>query len=463
MDKRDLMQAHIRWLDQAREGDGPIYLRVVNALGLAIEQGELGPGDRLPPQRVAADHLGVDLTTISRAYTQARELGLIEGAVGRGTFVRANTGDEDLAGAIDLGMNVPPPVRGAPIGKRLSSTLQEILASADTAALMGYHVGPASPGQASLAQAWLRPCLGDVARGRLAVSAGAQSALHAILTLLTRRGEALLVEPLVYPGVLAVSRQLGLILEPLPVDAHGVIPAGLEDLARRTGAKVAYLCPTFQNPTGVTLDEARRREIAVALERTGTSLIEDDAYGRLPAHPLHAVARHAPARTWYIATVAKTLSPGLRVAYVAAPTEATTERLVAALRATALMPCPLTVALVSRWIRDGQAEAVLADIRAEAMERRALAAEILPAASGGAESLHVWLDLPPGQDEARIQAAARDKGLSLVASSAFCDGPTPRPGLRLSLGGARSQASLSKALEETRRILEGDGRTRTIV
>ena len=457
------MQVHIRWLDRAREGEGPIYLRVVASLGLAIQDGELGPGDRLPPQRSAAEHLGVDLTTISRAYSRARELGLIEGAVGSGTFVRANAGEEDLTGAVDLSMNVPPPVRGAPIGKRLSVTLQEILASTDTAALMGYHVGPASPGQASLAQAWLRPCLGDVARGRLAVSAGAQSALHAVLTLLMQRGETLLVEPLVYPGVLAAARQLGLRLEPLPVDAHGVVPAGLEDFARRTGAKTAYLCPTFQNPTGVTLGEARRREIADALERTGTTLIEDDAYGRLPAHPVLAIAHHAPERTWHIATVAKTLSPGLRVAYVAAPTEAATDRLVDCLRATALMPCPLTVALVSRWIRDGQAETVLGDIRAEAVERRALAAEILPAATGGAESLHVWLDLAPGHDEARIQAAARDKGLSLVASSAFCEGPTPRPGLRLSLGGARSQASLRSALEDTRRILHGDARTRTIV
>src|SRR3954447_1116204 len=92
-----------RWLARLKRGGQPLYLGLVHALEAAIREGELQAGDQLPPQRAVAERLGVDLTTVTRAYAAARTRGLIEGAVGRGTFVRAGASDDD-AGLVDLSM-----------------------------------------------------------------------------------------------------------------------------------------------------------------------------------------------------------------------------------------------------------------------------------------------------------------------------------------------------------------------
>src|SRR6478735_5202491 len=81
-------------LPPAGRRGGPVYLAVVQAMEAAIRDGELQAGDQLPPQRAVAELLGVDLTTVTRAYAAARARGLVEGAVGRGTFVRRGATDD---------------------------------------------------------------------------------------------------------------------------------------------------------------------------------------------------------------------------------------------------------------------------------------------------------------------------------------------------------------------------------
>ena len=107
--------------------------------------------------------------------------------------------------------------------------------------------------------------------------------------------------------------------------------------------------------------------VAAVARAAKVPIIEDDAYGRLPSTPLPAIAAFAPELVWRLATTAKALSPGLRIAYVAAPDLAAAQRLAEALRATTLMPAPLGAAIVTAWIREGTADKVLASVRAEAV------------------------------------------------------------------------------------------------
>src|ERR1700741_5305687 len=132
--------APMAWLERVVAGEGPIYLGVLRALDQAIRTGELHPGDRLPPQRAVAERLGVDLTTVTRAYSAAQSQGLVEGAVGRGTFVRAPTQDDD-PGLVDLSMTLPPPPEGLSLGRLLQETTAAILERSDPATLMAYHPG----------------------------------------------------------------------------------------------------------------------------------------------------------------------------------------------------------------------------------------------------------------------------------------------------------------------------------
>lgn len=98
------------WLPDLEGGDGPLYLRIAGALADARASGRLQPGDRLPPQRDLAQRLGVDLTTVTRAFAEARRRNLIDAAPGRGTFVTPGGPDEPI---LDLSMNIPPPPYGS--------------------------------------------------------------------------------------------------------------------------------------------------------------------------------------------------------------------------------------------------------------------------------------------------------------------------------------------------------------
>ncbi|MBO9711222.1 MAG: PLP-dependent aminotransferase family protein, partial [Caulobacter sp.] len=193
--------------------------------------------------------------------------------------------------------------------------------------------------------------------------------------------------------------------------------------------------PTTRNPVATTMGLARRQEIAAIVAASDAWLIEDDPYSRLFNSPLPALAALTPERVLHIATLSKTLSPGLRTAFLAAPPGPMAARIAEALHATALMGSPLTTAVAVRWIRDGLADRILTGVRAEARARRAIAAEVLPGARGDAESLHVWLDLPDGADPAGLRALAAARGLALVTADAFAAAPEAPGGLRISLGG----------------------------
>lgn len=442
------------WLRHVRAGDGrPIYLALVDALETAMREGELQPGDQLPPQRVVADQLGVDFTTITRAYGTARNRGLVEGAVGRGTFV-GRRAMEDEAGLVDLSMNLPPPPQGVSLASLLKETTAAILDRTDVATLMAYHAGPGAPGQRAAGAAWLAPALGPIGSERIVVSPGAQSALTAVLAMIATPGAGLVVEPLTYPGIIALAARLGLRLIPCPVDAEGFLPEALARLCAEQKPAAVYLVPTTRNPVATTMGLARRREIAAAIGASEAWLIEDDPYSRLFDSPLPALASLAPERSFHIATLSKTLSPGLRTAFVSTPTAAMAGQVADALHATTLMGSPLTTAIAIRWLRDGTAERILAGVRREARMRRALAAEVLPAAKGDAEGLHVWLDLPPGLDTNSFRALAAARGLALVASDAFATTPDTPAGLRISLGGPAKASLLRQALGHVSALLK---------
>jgi DNA-binding transcriptional MocR family regulator len=432
------------WLDRARSHEGPLYLAVVHALEAAVRAGELQPGDRLPTQRAVAERLGVDLTTVTRAYAEAQARGLTEGAVGRGTFVRAPQDDE--AGLVDLSMNLPPPPEGLSLGALIKDTAEAILSRADPAILMAYHPGFGTVGQKLAGAQWLAPTLGPVAPERVLVSPGAQTALAAILSRLCRPGDAVVAEPLTYPGLIGVSRQLGLRLLPCPVDESGPIPAALAEICAEHQPKALYVVPTMQNPTALTMPAMRRDALARTARACDLWIVEDDPYSRLVNDPPPALAAMAPERTFHVATLSKCLSPGLRIAYAVCP-DRMVESAAEALRATALMPAPLMAAVATRWIQEGTAEALLQAVRKEARARRAIAAAALPQATGGADSPHVWLPLSGEGASERLRTAAQDRGLALVTAGTFAIGETWPSGARISLGGPGRRQVLQRALQ----------------
>ena len=426
------------WLRRINALDGPAYRRIAQALENAVAEGELQAGDQIPAQREIARLVGIDFTTVTRAYALARERGLIEGTAGRGTFVRSRTG-EDEAGLVDLSMNLPPPPAGLNLAALLRETTGAILARTDPAALLAYHPGAGSLAQRAAGAAWLTPTLGEADPARVIVAGGAQTALSALLDHLAAPGDTILAEAFAYPGLLATAARRGLNVVACPLDAEGLEPEALARLIERERPRLLVCTPTFQNPTAATMGPARRAAVVEVARKAGVTIIEDDAYGLLPAAPQAALASLWPEGVFHVATVAKTLSPGLRLAYVVAP-PGRAEAAAQTLHAIAQMPAPLMAAVVTSWIREGVAARLLDGVREEAVARRALAAQLLPAAVGGSESLHVWL---PG---AAATPAARERGLALVGAEAFRTPGVEGEGLRISLGAAGKRTILSRAL-----------------
>lgn len=428
------------------------YRSIVASLADRIRSGELIPGSRLPAQRQLAAQLGVDLTTVTRAYTELKRMGLVEGRTGSGSFVRgipAAAPPATTADGFDLSMNVPPRPPG--LGDRVAQGLAALLAGPEGGASLGYQPSGGTARDRAAAAGWLGRRLGAVAEDRVVVAAGAQSALFALLDLLLDHGDTLACAGLTYPGVRAIAAHLGLRPVGLAHDGEGLDPDAFAELCRTSPPKVLYLVPTIASPTTATLPLERRQAIVATARRHGVVLVEDDAYGALPETAPPPLAALAPEIAWHVASLSKCATPALRVAYVAAPDARAALPLTAGLRAISLMASPLTAGLATRWIGDGTLGDLTVAIRAENRARQRLAASLLPAgAVAHPDGNHLWLALPEGRTAAAFTAAARESGLLVVPADAFdvtgdVAGAPPRA-VRLSLGGVPDRAGLERAL-----------------
>jgi DNA-binding transcriptional MocR family regulator len=123
--------------------------------------------------------------------------------------------------------------------------------------------------------------------------------------------------------------------------------------------------------------------------------------------------------------------------------------LAAAQRATVQMPAFLMVALVTRWLQDGSAEAIIGAIRDEAAARQKLAAEVLArhAFSRHPNGHHIWLPLPRNWSRTEFASHVQRLGLAIVTSETFSVEDSQPHAIRVSLGAASSHAELVGALE----------------
>lgn len=434
-----------RWLTRVHAKSGRLYLRIVAALEEAIRAGDLQAGDQIPPQRTVADILGIDFTTVTRAYSAARLRGLVQGSVGRGTFVRAPQSDH-APGLIQFWPNTPPTPGHLPLTRLIRESTQDLLERMDLSELMADQRGAGPVAQRLAGAKWLEPMLGEIDVDRILVCGGAQGALHAILATLMRPGDGLVVSALTYPGVIALARRLHLRLVICRSDAEGLLPDELTEICARERPRAVFCTPTLQPGPASTMSETRRRDLAWACRQADIILIEDDAYGRVPETPIAAISTHAPERGYYLTSVAKAVTPWMRHAYVAAPDRGAARQLAHAFIDLELSASPLTAAVIGKWLRNGTMSEVLGAIRQETQARRALAASLLPAAHGGADSYHVWLELPDRARNEALRLAALEQGVALTLSDCHAADPAAPNGLFLALGAARDRTDLQKAL-----------------
>lgn len=440
------------WLPRLAVHGGPRFLQIADALQASVADGSLKPGDRLPPQRRLAAHLEVDLTTVTRAYDEARRRNLLEGRGARGTYVAAPKFESSPV--LDLSMNTPPPPDGVDFDDMLKQGLSQVLMRADNASLMTYHLGGGSDSDRKAGARWLEPMFGQLDSGEVLVCPGAQAAIAALILALTEPGDLILAEPSTYPGLRTAATQFGRHLVAVEADKHGMVPGMLEQACRAHKPALVYLNPTLQNPTAATMPERRRKELAAIARRCNVRIVEDDPYWLLADAPPPPIATYAPRHVYYISTLSKCLTPGLRVAFVLVRDAQERERFLAALRAFALMVAPLSAALATQWILDGSAGELLAGVRKEARLRHAIARDILAGRySGAGDGLHVWLELPAYWSASQLARAADSAGIAVTPAEAFATGDASANAIRISLGSIQDRGRLQAGLRRLSELL----------
>ena len=459
--------AQQEWTPSILDSQGPIYLAIADALGGDIETGRLKPGDRLPTHRDLARHLGVNVMTVSRAYAEASRRGLVEGEVGRGTFVRRRerhaTRIEVPRSAgprlIDFHFNLPA---GDPTILDATSILADLATSHQPLLHAGY-VTAGMPDHRVVGAEWIARAGADADPDRTIVCGGAQHAMTITFASLAGPGDLVLTEALTYPGIKALASVLGLRVQGLEMDSDGLLPDAFETACRRGSPKALYCMPTVHNPTGVVMSEDRRREVAAIARRYGVAIVEDDTYGYLCADPPPPLTRFAPELGYFLTGTSKNLTAGLRIGYLSAPaaegsTAALLERIESNVAALTWMAAPLMAEIASRWIRSGQADAMLAWKRREAVARRRLYTRVLGAypTESYPGSSHVWLPLPrPWRGEDFVDQARR-RGVGVTAAETFIAGRAAAPhAVRICLGTPPSRDEVEGGLNVLAEMLAG--------
>jgi 2-aminoadipate transaminase len=349
--------------------------------------------------------------------------------------------------------------------KEFQEIAAELLAGADPSVL---QYGP-TRGLKSLvdATAEILQTRGIQARGEeILVTTGSQQGIDLIARCMLDRGDVVLVELPAYTGAISAFRNTEATLVGVKQQADGI---DLDDLdavltrERAAGRKVRflYLVPNFQNPTGLLISREKRRLLLEWASRVDLLIVEDDPYGALyfedtttaeDTRPIKA--DDAEGRVIYMSSFSKTLAPGFRVAWLAAP-EPIASKLELLKQTEDLMTPSLDQHVIYQAYRRGILAGRLPMLRRFYQEKRTVMQQTLqqelgthvtwPEPKGG---FFLWVSLPSRcSTDAMLPRAVEARVIYVAGSAFFVDG-TGANRMRLSF----SLPSKEKIVEGVRRL-----------
>ncbi|RLT92160.1 PLP-dependent aminotransferase family protein [Ketobacter sp.] len=455
------MEKYRHWQQALHAGEKkPAYVLIADLIEADIEKGFLQARDRLPPLRDLAALLSLNYTTVTRAYKEAANRGLIDSHPGSGSYVKGRTTSLPPRNGsnVEMTMNMPPELEDHALQQLVREDILQVTQTAQLNHLLRYQ-DFGGTNQDKEAGVWLlRELVQPLHTDRILVCPGIHSTLVALLSLLCGRKGTLCVGHLVYPGLKAIAAQLGVALVATPCDQDGPLVKAIEALCKAEQISALYLNPTLQNPTTHTMGQRRREAIADLALRYNLPIIEDDAYGLVPATPVPAIANLAPELTYYINGLSKCFGAGCRSAYLVAPSPVQTQRIAGALRALSVMASPITTSLATRWIQNGTLDKVRQHQRQLSRRRQQLARQQLghlhPIAH--ADGFHLWLPLPRhlSVNPSDVAVFLRNHGISAVSSAAFCTDNNPPDAIRMCLGGPVGFGELGQRLNLLQDVLQ---------
>lgn len=436
----------------------PLYRQIENWLREAIGSGRLAPGTRLPATRVWADELGVSRITVDRAYSGLLAEGIVEGRGSGGTVVtgrpalaevsrglrpRWQTQAVALRAPSRSGSRPPTAVSGPPMidlsGGLGDPSLFDFAAFNRVLNTIRLRDGAQALDYGDpLGFAPLRQVISGIlaAQGLVAppehilVTAGSQQAITLVASCLLRPGDAVLVERPTYNSALDLFRVLGLGVIEVPLDGRGMRLDAAEEALKAHSPKLIYTMPTYQNPTGVTMDLARRRGLLDLAVKYDVPVLEDDFVGDLRfegrGHPtLKALDRTG--HVIYVSTFSKMLLPGLRTGYLVLDGPVF-DLLAEHKRVTDLASATLIQRTLAEYVGVGRYQTHLKRSVRLYRQRRDAAATALAQVAGlrftlPSGGLFLWLEAPGLAEGEDLATRAAEVGVKLAPGGPFFADP----------------------------------------
>jgi DNA-binding transcriptional MocR family regulator len=491
------------------ESHVPLYIQIRDQLRAMVHSGELRPGDRIPASRELANSLGVHRTTVANAYAELESENLIEGHVGRGTFIRKDALGDGRPVPSNGNRNghfplaVPSPGFGGNGGLRWESLFADERGEEALSRLWPDVPGDAisflaaKPAEEFFPIEELRACVQAALKNegakilrlgssdgyeplkrelrallsreglrvkdeQLLITAGVQQSLDLLCKAFLRPGDSVILEDPTYPGSLTVFaaarvRCLGVSVRTVnaPTAPAGIDLEGVEATLIQNRVKFILVTPDFQNPTGISLSAESRRALFDLAARHQVPVVEDCIYSRLRFSGQRIPTLRAIDRAGLVIQIdsfSKIAFPGLRVGWCIAP-ENVIERLRLVKQATDLHTDQLAQAALAEFVRRGHLERHVKKMRRVYAERcDALLEALARHMPEGVEwtrpegGMCVWVTLPPGYDASELLIHARERGV-IFAPGRYFFVQVPRPNVfRLGFAGL-DQRKIARGIE----------------
>ncbi|MCL6605750.1 MAG: PLP-dependent aminotransferase family protein [Paenibacillus sp.] len=449
------------YIELNRKGSKDLPTQISEAIGSRISSGLLERGTRLPSVRGLAVSLKVSQVTISKAYAELERRGLIHCAHGRGCFVsdaEQKKGHEeaywpkqydDYLPRAQLWRNFDNSEVNYPfhlaaihaemlplqhIGTQMASL---VLEQPELMATYGNFQGDLELREVMKVHLQERGIM--LPSSNLMITSGSQQGIDLVARTFVGPGDTVYMEAPSYTGAIDVFAGRGAEMIFVPMDSDGMRIDILTKLCDQRPPKLIYTCPTFQNPSGVTMSIARRQRLLDLARSYRCLIVEDDPfsdlYFRSPAPP-SIKSMDTEGHVVYLKSFSKVLAPGCRIACVAAESNILS-RLIAAKSASDLGGPLLTQRAVLPFIAKNY-YAYAEQLRFKLRNRMEKAANLLRQYAPSGVSwvipeggLNLWVELPPTTDIMALHTLAHKMSISFLPGDVCYSGEIKSRHIRL--------------------------------
>ena len=439
------------------------YVEIARKIESRIEIGQYPVGCKLPTHRALADELSTTAVTVAKAYSVLVETGFLESFVGRGSYVKKPPQLKQVIQSQledkDKNFSILQPCFPSQLS-RLQNVFRQLFNQQINAQLFAYSDDTGSLSHKEAGRLWCEKYGLEVSRAeQILLCNGAQHALSSLIECYSKEGDYIALEAQTYPGIIAIVKALGRKPVAVTMDASGMCPEALIDVCETYSPSMVVVVPSHQNPTTITMPLERRDAIAKVIQQYPLWLLEDDIYAFLNPQSIPAITNFVPEKSFYISSLSKAISPGMRCGFIKAP-QSQVAHLSDYIRTMVWHASSFMFECAEQLIQSRMAFDLALEQKDIAIKRQTKATQIfaehLPEVQfqSQASSYHLWLTLPSTWQVEVFVKIAKEHGLLLSSGNFFEVSGKGSQCLRISLMAIADDATFCSSLIQLTELIK---------